>query len=70
MGLGKPPKYRELIHYLRRYGAKPLRQRGSHEVWQLPNGRTFSLVVNHINDPVSRTVLKNVSDALGYVPEC
>lgn len=65
MGLGRPPKVRELIHALRRQGCAPIRQKGSHEIWKTPTGGTFTIVVNHPNDVVSRCVLKNVSQVVG-----
>ncbi len=70
MSLGRPPKTRELIHALRKLGGKPIRQSGSHETWEMPNGVRFPLVVNHVNDTCSRRVLQSVQEALGFVPEC
>lgn len=56
---------REALQKLRALGAVPLRQKGSHQVWRLPNGRTVVLVVNHVSDPISRIVRAKVERALG-----
>lgn len=65
MGLGRPPKVRELLQQLRLRGWIAVRQNGSHQIWQAPNGTRVPVVVNHPNDPVSRTVLKTVYGAMG-----
>lgn len=68
MGLGKPPKVRELIRGLRAIGAKPVRVTGSHEIWETICGKRFPIVVNHPNDVCSRRVLQTIRESLGYIP--
>lgn len=50
-------KVRDLLRHLRDHGCTSLRQTGSHEMWQLPDGNTFPVVVNHANDDVTPNVL-------------
>jgi predicted RNA binding protein YcfA (HicA-like mRNA interferase family) len=50
-------KVRDLLKHLRKSGCRSLRQTGSHEMWLLPDGNTFPVVVNHLNAEVSMTVL-------------
>ncbi len=50
-------KVRDLIRHLRDHGCQALRQTGSHEMWLLPNGVTFPVVVKHINADVTPNVL-------------
>ncbi|MBN1461656.1 MAG: type II toxin-antitoxin system HicA family toxin [Armatimonadetes bacterium] len=54
--------YREVESYLRRLGFTPTRQRGSHQIWQGPDGRTVT-VPRHRGDMASgtvRSILKSV----------
>ncbi len=50
-------KVRDLIRHLKDHNCVALRQTGSHEMYQLPNGISFPVVVNHKNDEVSPNVL-------------
>lgn len=63
-GLGRPKKIREVISDLRAQGWKNLeRGKGSHEVWEAPSGQRVPLVVNHVNDVMSRRVLQTLKEA-------
>lgn len=57
-------KVREMQKELRRLGCEAIRIKGSHEVWKLPNGNCLTIVANHKNAEVSRTVMANVMKAL------
>jgi len=63
--IGNPPKIRELLQELRQTGWVPVRQNGSHQIWQAPNGARVPIVINHPNDQVSRSVLKSIREAMG-----
>jgi predicted RNA binding protein YcfA (HicA-like mRNA interferase family) len=41
---------REVVSLLRRSGATPLRVRGSHQTWALPDGTRQTVVINHLGD--------------------
>ena len=59
------PLVREIVARLREVGCVPLRSPGSsHETWSTPAGRSFTIVVNHRSDPVSRGVFHKVRRAL------
>ena len=42
--------YREVISTLRRAGGVPVRTRGSHQTWALPDGGKQTVVINHLGD--------------------
>lgn len=63
-GMGRPKKIREVIADMREQGWTNLgRGKGSHEVWQSPTGAKVPLVVNHLNDVMSRRVLQTLREA-------
>lgn len=39
-----PTSYNGFVEVLTRVGAVPLRSKGSHQQWRLPNGRCFTIV--------------------------
>lgn len=43
-----PRTWREAVALLEAHGARPLRTRGSHQVWRLPHGASFVVVCNHL----------------------
>jgi len=51
------PKVRELLAELRDAGWRPVRCRGSHQIWRAPDGRTMPLVINHMNDDTTPSVV-------------
>lgn len=53
-------KVRELVDLLKSEGAVAVRIRGSHQVWRLPDGRSTTIVVNHMNADATRRVLASV----------
>jgi predicted RNA binding protein YcfA (HicA-like mRNA interferase family) len=57
-------RVRDLLHDLRRHGCRPLRTRGSHQVWTTSRGTRFGVVVNHPGDDVSAIVLACVRRTL------
>jgi predicted RNA binding protein YcfA (HicA-like mRNA interferase family) len=57
-------RVRDLLHDLRRHGCRPLRTRGSHQIWATPTGAKLGVVVNHPGNDVSATVLAAVRRAL------
>ena len=57
-------RVRDLIRELRRQGCRPVRTRGSHQIWTTPSGARLGVVVNHPGDGVSATVLAAVRRAL------
>jgi predicted RNA binding protein YcfA (HicA-like mRNA interferase family) len=56
-------KVRDLIRHMKDHGCVALRQSGSHEMYRLPNGQTFPIVVNHKNDEVSLVVMSSARRA-------
>jgi predicted RNA binding protein YcfA (HicA-like mRNA interferase family) len=40
--------YRDVLTLLRRLGAVPLRTKGSHQTWALPDGTRQTVLVNHL----------------------
>lgn len=64
MGLGRPPKVRDFIHRLKQIGCKPLRIKGSHQIWATPGGHQVTIVCNHMNTHLSRLVLSSVENVL------
>jgi predicted RNA binding protein YcfA (HicA-like mRNA interferase family) len=58
-------KVRDLRSALRQIGCKPLRCKGSHEVWSSPSGATLPpLVINHVGDEASVGVYAKIVRAL------
>ena len=57
MKRNNPKSWRELRGQLRALGARPVRNRGSHEVWKFDDGETFVAVVNHVSDSVDANLL-------------
>jgi len=53
-------KVRDLVEILKSAGAVAVRVRGSHQVWKMPNGRSTTIVVNHMNADATRRVLASV----------
>lgn len=61
----QPIKVRTLIQALLEVGCESIRQTGSHGIYRTPKtGRSFSIVVNHLNREVSLVVLSNVRRVL------
>jgi len=61
----QPIKVRTLIQALTEAGCEPVRVTGSHGIYKTPkSGRSFSIVVNHLNREVSLVVLSNVRRVL------
>jgi predicted RNA binding protein YcfA (HicA-like mRNA interferase family) len=56
-------KVRDVLSALRDQGARPLRTRGSHQIWRTESGVTVVVVVNHKNDNCSPIILANVKRA-------
>jgi len=56
-------KVRDLQESLRASGARPVRMRGSHEIWAWPNGVQVAIVVNHRNADATEAVLRAVKQA-------
>lgn len=52
-----PKNWREIRDRLRALGARRERTKGSHETWRFPDGETFPVICNHMNDSVSPGVL-------------
>jgi predicted RNA binding protein YcfA (HicA-like mRNA interferase family) len=44
----EPRTWRDAIAWLVSRGARPLRTKGSHQTWRLPNGKSFVVVCNHL----------------------
>lgn len=53
-----PKTWRELRQDLARLGARPVRSKGSHEVWQFDDGSTFVAIINHPSDGVPKGYAK------------
>ena len=51
-----PKNWRELRRGLRDLGARPVRTRGSHEMWRFADGEMFLVVRNHLGRPLPRNV--------------
>ena len=49
--------WRELRRQLRVLGAKPIRTKGSRQIWRFEDGETFVLVCNHLAHPVPSKIL-------------
>ncbi len=52
-----PKNWREMRRLLRLNGARPVRVSGSHETWRFRDGESFTVVCNHLNDPVPVGIL-------------
>lgn len=52
-----PKCWRELRARLRELGAEPVRTKGSHEMWRLPDGEMFVVVRNHLGQPVPPNII-------------
>lgn len=50
-------KVRDALKLMAEKGCIAVSVRGSHQKWQLPDGNTVPLVVNHKNDDVSPAVM-------------
>lgn len=61
---GWRPKVRDLLHELRRIGARAIRTKGSHQTWELPDGERIGLVINHLGDNAGRREILIVERAL------
>jgi predicted RNA binding protein YcfA (HicA-like mRNA interferase family) len=57
-----PTDYRGFAQVLRGLGAAPVRQRGGHEQWRLPNGKVFTLPATHAGYVERRAVLNRWCD--------
>ena len=58
MASGPPfQTYRDLVADLYRRGARKVRQRGSHAVFELPDGSHFTVPVQHLARRPSRHIL-------------
>ncbi|MGB0612948.1 MAG: type II toxin-antitoxin system HicA family toxin [Miltoncostaeaceae bacterium] len=60
-----PPTYREVRHALRAAGWAPTRQRGSHEVWVSPGGRSRVTVAGKDSTTVMRGTLAAIRRQTG-----
>lgn len=62
-----PKNWREMRRLLRLNGARPVRVSGSHETWRFRDGESFTVVCNHLNDPVTAamTALADVDELPG-----
>ena len=54
------PKVREVTARLRHLGCRPIRSKGSHELWEAPDGRRCPIVINHLGGDMSPHVLASV----------
>ncbi|MGH7271987.1 MAG: type II toxin-antitoxin system HicA family toxin [Polyangiaceae bacterium] len=52
-----PKNWRDLRYSLGHLGAAPIRVCGSHEKWRFQDGETFTVVINHLADPVPIGIL-------------
>ena len=52
-----PKNWREMRRLLRLNGARPVRVSGSHETWRFRDGESFTVVCNHLTDPVPVGIL-------------
>lgn len=43
-----PRSWREAVTFLKSVGARPVRTKGSHQTWRLPDGSSFTVVCNHL----------------------
>jgi len=57
-------RVRRLRKRLRNLGCRPLRTRGSHEVWSTPGGARLVVVCNHLGRDASKPVLASCRRAL------
>lgn len=53
-------KNRELRVRLLEEGCVPVRISGSHEIWRMPDGRTFPTTCAHMNSDVTRFVRRTI----------
>jgi predicted RNA binding protein YcfA (HicA-like mRNA interferase family) len=57
-------KVREMAQKLNSMGCAQIRTNGSHQVWRTPKGGAVTIVCNHSNAEVSKTVLSSVRRVL------
>ena len=60
--------YRDVLTLLRRVGATPLRVRGSHQTWALPDGSRQTVVINHLGQRADWGLLAQLRK-LGILPQ-
>ena len=60
-----PPTYRDVRRALRNAGWMKLRQRGSHEVWSSPDGRSRVTVVGKDSDTIKAGMLAEIQRGTG-----
>ena len=60
-----PPTYRDVRRALRNAGWMKLRQRGSHEVWSSPDGRSRVTVAGKDSDTVKAGMLAEIQRGTG-----
>jgi predicted RNA binding protein YcfA (HicA-like mRNA interferase family) len=60
-----PKKYREVRRILREAGWRPVRQSGSHEIWQGPDGTRSVTVAGKPTDTVPAGTLAAIRRATG-----
>jgi hypothetical protein len=63
-----PTDYAGFADALRRIGAAPVRQRGGHEQWRLPNGKVFTLPATRSGYMDRRATLNRWSDLRRMFP--
>lgn len=63
--MAKPQKYRDVVKFLRSRGWQHVRTKGSHEMWEGPNGEKQS-VPRH--GEVSAGVVKQIIDQVPNTP--
>lgn len=63
----RPQKYRDVVRFLRSQGWVELRQKGSHVVWDNPNGPGRIVVAAH--GEVSAGVVKQLLDLFPDAPQ-
>jgi len=64
-----PTSYRDFADVLRSVGAAPVRQKGGHEQWRLPNGKVFTLPATSAGYTDRRSVLNRWSDLRRLFPK-
>lgn len=56
----KVVKVRVVLEILKERGCREVRVSGSHQIWEMPNGERFPVVINHKNAEASRIVLATI----------
>ena len=65
MFIPMPPTYRDVRRALRNAGWMKLRQRGSHEVWSSPDGRSRVTVAGKDSDTIKAGMLAEIQRGTG-----